>query len=196
MGIRLEGANPALAYELTPARADALTLGALTAIIVRRDDWLARIKPHLGRLLAASGALLAVIAALGGWFSRTNPVTQTAGYSALAAASALLILRVTIDTARGEGRLVTALSWPLLRRFGKHSYAIYILHLPLHVLVERYLITPRLAAMSQLSFLGVQLAYMVVGTFALLLLGIVIYRLIERPFLDLKRFFATRATPA
>jgi len=196
VGLRLAHANPALAYELTPARADALTLGALTAIIVRREDWLARITPHLGRLLAASGVLLAVVTVAGGWLGRTNPITQTAGYTALAVTSALLILQVTVDTARGKGRLVAALSSPLLRRFGKHSYAIYVLHLPLHILVERHFIAPRFGEMSQVGFLGVQLAYTVLGTFALLLLGIAIYHLVEQPFLDLKRFFATRSTPA
>lgn len=196
IGIRLEGANPELAYSLTPARADALTLGALAAIVVRHDDWLARITPHVGRLFAASLALLAVIAVLGKGLTRTNPITETAGDTALAIASALLILRLTVDTAKGKGRLVAALSSPLLRRFGKHSYAIYILHLPLHLLVERHLIAPRLSTMSQVTFVGVQLAYFVAGTFALLLLGIITYPIIEQPFLDLKRFFATRAPQA
>jgi peptidoglycan/LPS O-acetylase OafA/YrhL len=196
VGIRLGGANPELAYALTPSRADALTLGALAAIVVRHDDWRARITPHLGRLLAGSVALLVVTAALGGGLSRTNPITQTAGYTLLAVASALLILRVTIDTAQGPGWLVAALSSPLLRRFGKHSYAIYVVHLPLHILFVHAVIAPRLGAMSQGMFLGVQLAYMIVATFALLLLGIISYRILEQPFLDLKRFFPTRAPPA
>jgi peptidoglycan/LPS O-acetylase OafA/YrhL len=196
VGIRLAGLNPEIAYEITPARADALGLGALAAVVVRRHDWLARLTPHLGRLMAASFALLAVTTVTGGWLSRINPITQTVGYTLLAVASALLIVQVTVNTARGGGRLVTVLSSPLLRRFGKHSYAIYVLHLPFHLFVVHTLIAPRFSAMSQAGFLGVQLAYMVVATFVLLLLGMVLYRVVEQPFLDLKRFFATRATPA
>ena len=49
VGLRAAGANPELAYELTPARADALALGALAAIAARRSDWLTWLEPRLGR---------------------------------------------------------------------------------------------------------------------------------------------------
>ena len=135
--------------------------------------------------------MLAVIAALGGGLAQAF-VTQTAGYTALAIASALVILQVTLETARGGGRLAAALSSPLLRRYGKYSYAIYLLHHPLELLVTRTFVAPRLAAMSTATFLALQAAYFLGGGLGMLALGALSYRLVEKPFLDSETFFAPR----
>ncbi len=190
LGLLLRGASPELAYELTPARADALALGALGAVVLRRPAWEAWIAPRLGRALWATLGLLAVVALTGGGLARTNAVTQTAGYTVVALSSALLILLATVETARGEGRLARVLSSPILRLYGKYSYAIYVFHLPLHLLVTRTFFAPRLPALGLAGFLGLQAAYFVFGALGLLMLGAASYRLVERPFLEYKRFFA------
>jgi peptidoglycan/LPS O-acetylase OafA/YrhL len=190
--IRAAGLNPELAYELTPARADALALGALAALVVRRPAWLARVAPLLTDRSIAGSLLLAALSLAAGRVSRTSAITQTAGYTLVAVASALLVIRAALDGARGEGRLAAALSAPWLRRYGKYSYAIYVYHLPLHLIVVRTFVLPRLAGASEAVFLGVQLAYFVAGSLGLLLLGALSYRVVERPFLDLKPFFAAR----
>lgn len=195
LGLRLGGADSELAYELTPSRADALAFGALAAIVVRRADWVAWIEPRLGRLMAVTFGLLAAITLASGVLNRNHIVTQTIGYTVVAVASALVILRAILDTARGRGLLAAALSSRLLRRYGKHSYAIYIFHLPIHLFITKTWITPRLDALSQAGFVGLQMGYFVAGTLGLLVVGIASYRVIERPFLDLKRFFAARPRP-
>ena len=192
VGLLLAGESPDLAYELTPSRADALALGALAALAVRRPAWTRWIAPRLGRATAAALGLVAVIAALGGFLARTNAVTQTAGYTALAVLSALVILQATLETARGEGRLVALLSAPILRIYGKYSYAIYVFHLPLHLFVTRTFIAPRLPSLGPAGFLGLQAAYFVGGALGLFLVGAASYRVVERPFLDWKRFFVAR----
>jgi peptidoglycan/LPS O-acetylase OafA/YrhL len=193
VGLRLAGADPELCYELTPARADALTLGALGAVAVRREAWVAWIAPRLGRATAVTAGLLVVVGLAGGGLARSNAVTQTAGYTVLAVASALVILQVTIETARGRGRLARVLEAPLLRRFGKYSYAIYVFHHPLDLLITRTFFKPRLASLGPVAFLGLQAAYFAFGGLGLLLLGAASYRLVERPFLAWKRFFTARA---
>jgi peptidoglycan/LPS O-acetylase OafA/YrhL len=192
LGIRLHGASPDLAYELTPARADALALGALAALAIRRDDWIAWISPRLGRAIAGAAAALAVIALAGGFLARLNPLTQTVGYTALAVLSALVILRAALESARGEGRLAALLSAHVLRLYGKYSYAIYVVHLPLHLWFTRTFLAPRLATLGPGRFLALQAAYFAGGALSLLLIGAVSYRVVERPFLDYKRFFVAR----
>lgn len=191
-GLRLAGARVELCYELLPARADALALGALAAVVIRRDDFLTRIAPRLGRATVAALVLLGVVGLAGKGLARTNIVTQTAGYTAVAVASALIIVRATVETAQGQGRLAAALSSSLLRRYGKYSYAIYIVHLPLHLLVTKIFITPRLGGLGQAGFLGLQAAYFLLGSLALLGLGALSYRVLERPLLEQKRLFAAR----
>ncbi len=192
LGMRLAGAHPELVYELTPARADALALGALGAVVVRRRAWVAWLEPRLGRALGASLALLAAVALAGGLLARNSAVTQTAGYTVLAVVAALGIVLVTLQTARREGRLAAALASPILRRYGKYSYAIYVFHHPLDLFISRTFIAPRLASLGPPAFLLLQAAYFVVGAIGLLALGAASYRLVERPFLQGKRFFAAR----
>jgi peptidoglycan/LPS O-acetylase OafA/YrhL len=195
LGLRLGGASPDLVYELLPCRADALALGALAAIAVRRAGWLSVIEPRLGRLAAATFALLAAVAVASGGLVRTHVVTQTIGYTVVAVASAVVIVGATLATARGGGRFA-ALSSPILRSYGRYSYGIYVWHLPLHLFVTRKLIAPRLAGLSQPGFAGLQLGYLVAGALGLLAVGHLSYRVVEKPFLDRKRLFASRPASA
>ena len=195
-GVLAAGGAPEVVYECTLTRADALTLGALLAVVVRRPDWLARLTPRLGlcaRLVAA--ALLATALGSGG-LSRHNPLAEVAGETLVALISAILILYVTLETAQGSGKLASWLASPLLRRFGKHSYAIYLVHLPLHLLLVRRVLGPALAGAGLETYLLAQGAYLALGPFALLALGMFIYRVVEEPFLRLKRGVVTRHVAA
>ena len=82
------------------------------------------------------------------------------------------------------------LSVPLLRRFGKYSYAIYILH-PL----IRWLIQPSYVRYGRLvmgSSLPGFLVYLLVAIALCLLAGWLSWHGIEKHFLALKRFFPSR----
>jgi peptidoglycan/LPS O-acetylase OafA/YrhL len=191
-GLVLAGFNVEYAYELTLARMDALTIGALIAVIVRRRDLLAFVSPHLPRLAWLNLAIVTVVGLASGGFARTNHVTLTIGHSVLAIGSACLILVAIKDTAGGSGRVGTILSASPLRLFGKLSYTIYLIHLPIHTAICRLFLASAVREMSAGQYLCVQAVYFVAGTALLLGTAFVFHRVVERPVLKLKRHFVAR----
>lgn len=110
-------------YEFTPARMDALAVGALAAIASRSPGLLGRLRPILPWLTAAVGAFAVAM-----FFrcDRQPPDLGTAiEYTVRAVAYALLILSAF---AVPTGRLAAALSFPALRRLGTISYGLYLFH--------------------------------------------------------------------
>ena len=188
----LAGTNREIVYEFTFARMDALTIGALTAIVVRRQDLLIRVLAHLPRLKWLVTVAMSVVALISGGFSRVNGVTLTLGHSVLAVSSACLILIAVEDTVRGSGRAGSILARAPLRLFGKHSYAIYLFHLPLHIATYRLLFAAKVGEMGTVMYLCVQTAYFAVGGALLLGVALFFHRIVERPVLNLKRFFVAR----
>ena len=191
LGLRLSAANPEWCYELTLARLDALALGAGAAIVIRQKQLAAFVVPRLPALMKVSLGALGLVTLISGGLARRNIVTQTVGYTLVGLASTALITRVALGGARG-GATFAVFSSPLLRRFGRYSYGIYVWHFPLHLIVARTLILPRLAHASEVGFVVVQSAYFFVGTCVLFLVGYLSYNLLERRFLGLKHHFAAR----
>jgi len=187
IGVWTLGLSPEIAYQNTFARMDALALGAAGAILLRDPAAVARWAPGLRRALLVAGVAVAIAAFLG--LARTGPVTQIAGYSLLAISFALLIAVGVLEQAAGGGRISAALSARPLRLFGKYSYAIYIIHLPLHIFVSKVLLADVVAFRGEGRHLAIQLAYAIVMTGVLLALAMLSYHLFEKHFLKLKRFF-------
>jgi len=187
IGVWTLGLSPEIAYQNTFARMDALALGAAGAILLRDPAAVARWAPGLRRALLVAGVAVAIAAILG--LARTGPVTQIAGYSLLAISFALLIAVGVFEQAAGGGRISAALSARPLRLFGKYSYAIYIIHLPLHIFVSKVLLADVVAFRGEGRHLAIQLAYAIVMTGVLLALAMLSYHLFEKHFLKLKRFF-------
>jgi len=187
IGVWTLGLSPEIAYQNTFARMDALALGAAGAILLRDPAAVARWAPGLRRALLVAGVAVAIAAILG--LARTGPVTQIAGYSLLAISFALLIAVGVFEQAAGGGRISAALSARPLRLFGKYSYAIYIIHLPLHIFVSKVLLADVVAFRGEGRHLAIQLAYAIVMTGVLLALAMLSYHLFEKHFLKLKRYF-------
>jgi peptidoglycan/LPS O-acetylase OafA/YrhL len=173
------------AYVLTICRVDALALGALAAWALRVPSLAQRIDARRRALLVGSVALFVAGAVVTRGYPRPTPLTQTIGYSILAwSALAALVLGVLVQ-ARG-GRLASLLAPAALRSIGKYSYAMYIFH----VLVHHELGVPLLARFGQQDpSVGVMLLYFVAMAAVTYALAVTSYHLLEKRFLDLKRYF-------
>ena len=174
---------PSAAYVLMPARMDAFALGGVVAILVRRPRGLVYLK-RLGLPLAAC-ATASIIAM---YMVRGNMETADLSLGTLGYASAdwlsvsVLALALT--------RASAAFSNPVLRFFGRYSYAIYLFHYP--VMIPMAPLTTWLGARSPI--LGTRLPWMCLSMLAIggvaVALSLASWVLLERPFLRLKRRFS------
>ena len=171
-------------YVVTWFRLDGFVIGALLAIAQRRG-----IMPALDRLaptvVMAGVAGLITCAILGGhpwWWNRRM---QQFGYSLIAVtAGAMLVSAITRPADSVWPRILSA-GW--LRAFGKYSYCLYLIHVPVIRAVREYVFNPwEYEALA--PFTGQMLFYAVTTApaFALAWLS---WRLFEAPILRLKERF-------
>ena len=193
LGLRLVGLPEATAYMFTVARWDALAAGALVAVLVRESSgraWLERWRGTIGLTAGACTLLLA------GWlhgFHSDAVAVQVVGQSLVLCGSASLIAAAVADDSRAPIRLQAQLSRPWLRMLGKYSYAMYLFHFPISQLLAA-LFGEQVRGADTLWRLP-RLGVYVVMVFGLTLLAAMAsWRLIEKPFLDLKDRIAPRPT--
>lgn len=194
------GADPVALYTLTPCRLDGLALGALVAALVY-EGW----RPDRFAKWFAPFAALAYLVVLASEIARPIPEPGRAytyswfvcgpGFTLLSlAASGLLLLALSPAAAPRLSHVLRA-DW--LRSFGKYSYGIYLLHLPVRSLLRDALFGPAEAGGQPLiafpawggsQLFGQALFYpllIAVGW----LVGWLSWRVIEGPALRLKRYF-------
>jgi peptidoglycan/LPS O-acetylase OafA/YrhL len=175
------------AYMFTTCRIDALALGAGAALALRipeRANWLAARE----RLFVwMSVAMFVVGAAMSGAYQRLGTMNQAFGYTILAWCSAMVVVMAVLAQARG-----TLLAPAPLRSIGKYSYAMYILHVPIH----HELGVPLLARFAGPNLpTWVSVGYFVALAVASYVAALASYHLVEKWFLRLKRRFPV-ARPA
>ncbi|HEX3693875.1 MAG TPA: acyltransferase [Polyangia bacterium] len=176
VAMRAASVAPEVVYSFTLARADALAMGGLVALALRRAEWRAAIERRLPRATAWTLAALALASRI---FARKQLVTQTIGYSVLAWAGALLIAWVVLNSSRSAGGPATAvgrrlrrmLDFPALRAIGRVSYGMYLFHQPLHLFATRVLLAGRLNADGTTPRPLVAAAYLVTATAVLFALA-------------------------
>lgn len=179
------------AYVMTPARIDALAIGGMLAFLVRQNRFERYL--GLGMVFTLAGAFLFMVfivlleknfSRVSGGIANLNQTVAAIGFMGL----------IYCCLTRSEGRtasLVRAMfmfSW--LRNVGRYSYAIYLFHLPISLLLHQW-VSPRIWGSVETQ--GVLIGLMVF--FAdLALLFVVSYGmariswwLIEKPCLNLKR---------
>jgi peptidoglycan/LPS O-acetylase OafA/YrhL len=172
-------------YVLTWYRLDGLAVGALLAFAVRRGLF-----PSLDRwvplVIVAGVAGLVACTILGGHTWWWNRRMQQYGYSLIAMiGGAMLVSAVNRPAGSLWPRMLSA-GW--LRAFGKYSYALYLIHLPVMRTVREYVFDPMAYEgtapwSAQLLFYGAAAA----PAFALAWLS---WRWFEAPILRLKARFA------
>lgn len=130
--------------ELTFTRADTLLWGAIGAILAS-DEALrtAYLRPMYVAAVVAALTVL-VMALFNGFLRYDGPDTVTAGYSALGLVFGVFVVTCSLS----HGTLALLASAPVLRWFGKYSYAIYIVHpivvlaygatVPQHLMLSRF----------------------------------------------------------
>ncbi len=190
LALRQSSFGPEAAYVFTFARVDALALGALSAVALRDARARARIAK---RRTALRG--LALLVGLGTFVAtrgapRTGAATQMFGYTAFALVFAWFVLDAA--TALPREPLARVLAWRPLRSIGRYSYAMYIFHLPIHLLVGRWLLTRFAGGDLHPASLGIALAYEAFGLVVSYAAAAASYHLFEKRFLVWKARFRPR----
>jgi peptidoglycan/LPS O-acetylase OafA/YrhL len=179
--------GPSAVYVFTPVRLDGLMMGAVLAVAARAPGGLLRWRQLATRLLAAGAVGLVALAAWRGMEYR-DPVVAVVGYPLLAVThGALLVFSLT-----RPGGWAATLRSALLRRWGKYSYGLYLIHYPMLWALDdklgRVFDDPGLVlAGSRLPGVLLRGAVGVPLAFGLAWMS---YELYERRFLALKRYFA------
>ncbi len=188
LGLRLTDYYHTGGLVLTPGRIDTLAVGGWLAVMVREQrtrDLVGRIAP--AAFIAATVALLMLNLPDERIFGYDLEM-QTFGFPLLAVMSASLIVLTTSAMHRG-GRVRRSFESRLLGFFGKYSYGMYVLHLPLVVALERLgfgiSAFPRVAN----SDVPGAIAYSLIAITLTTLLAFASWHLYEKQFLKLKRFF-------
>lgn len=180
------------AYQFTVARWDALAVGALLALIMRRREWFAQLDAWTPRLALALTGYLVLDLLLAHNFAPVGPGIAALNQSVAALIFGLLIFAALRPGGAGISTLQTALSRPLLRRVGKYSYAIYVFHLPMiHVWGYLQPQLPWLATLPPVLQTLCDVGAVFIFSTALARLS---WQVLEQPCLRLKVLFATPKT--
>jgi peptidoglycan/LPS O-acetylase OafA/YrhL len=176
-------------YFLTPGRIDGLALGGAIALIARGSGGLARLRRMAPAVLAASAAVIAGAALHPSGFNPGGVYMVSVGYTALAFFfGAVLVLALD----GGGALLPRLLSAPVLRFFGRYSYGLYVVHVPLIALARLAGVAPDAFAGTRWELPGL-LGYMALMAAASILVALASWNLYEKPFLKLKSRFTYRA---
>ncbi|MCH8026473.1 MAG: acyltransferase [Chloroflexi bacterium] len=174
-------------YTLTPSRMDTLAIGAFIALAARSAGGLSTLRSYAPSIAAVSGAVVVLLGVLNDGFSPLDTWVLTMGFTAVALLfGAGLVLSIELAAASWPHRL---LSHPLVRWLGRYSYAAYLLHPPVALLLARkadvFGDTPELFG----STLPGELVFAIVAAAVTLGLAWLSWWLWESRFLKLKRHF-------
>ena len=102
---------------------------------------------------------------------------------------------VLVLAGTGKRRLARLCEHRVLRFFGRYSYALYIIHVPMTMVVSALFLDPDLAPPVLGWRLPAQIAYLLVGLAASTILAVASWHLFEKHFLKLKNRFEYRVGP-
>jgi peptidoglycan/LPS O-acetylase OafA/YrhL len=197
------GASPLAAYTLTPCRLDTLATGAAIAILARRPGGLAALARLARVVLPAS---LVAFVAIQTWIRLSQPAVssyeaitrqvlalnnaplmQTIGFTLLCAIYGALLVQILTAPASSLLTRVFEIGW--LRSFGQYSYAMYLFHFFVGILVVSVFTPGNHPGM----FVPAQIAYWLLAIGVTWLLARASWFLLEERVLRLKQYFPYRA---
>jgi len=202
-------------YVLTPGRLEGLALGALIALFLRGGQDNEAPGRRLAALVPFARVIAPVCLLLSVGFEATryledHPVhshtiwTAYAGYTVVAIGfAAVLVLALAAVPGTFWFRFWT---WKPLKSFGKYSYAIYLLHMPVRAVIRDLIYGPNFRGTrfgdALLTFpkiggselLG-QILFFIPAFAACWFAGWLSWHLFEKHFLKLKRFFPYHRKP-
>lgn len=172
-------------YVLPWYRADALATGGLIAWLMQYDRLspLAKAAPQVA--VIALGCLVVVAASDGDtwWWGASM---HRIGYSLIALTAAAMLIAGVMQPA--DRRWPRLLSTGVLRAFGKYSYCLYLIHLPVMRTMRAFVLGPENFAALGSPWIG-QLVFYAIATLPAFALAWLSWRAIEAPLLRLKRYF-------
>ncbi len=180
-------ASPGLAFTLTPARMDALAVGAFIALSARSAGDFSSLLRWAPLAAVVSGFALVLLGVFQGGFTVLDPWVRTVGlYWVAILFGAVLVLAIGLSPgSRAHGVLAN----PTLRWLGRYSYATYLFHAPIATLLARNADfishTPSLFGTALLA----EAVFAVVAGSISLAVAWLSWRVWESQFLKLKRYF-------
>jgi len=192
IGLALGGVSELAISVLTPCRVDTLCAGGLLAALVRREAGPEPIVRRSGRAALALGAALVALSLWGKITTFGVIVThqvESTVYAFFFGALCLMSLQPR------SSLVARAFQARIPRFFGKYSYGLYVYH----GILTRYLLDiraeDRLEAMLGDRSLAIA-AKTTLGVGVSVLVAVLSYQLLEKRFLELKRFFEARKAAA
>ena len=170
-------------YVLLPSQMDSLAIGSLIALAVTDEVNRARLARFAPWVMGLSGAAIILIAIKAGSFYKVDALTEMVSYSLYPLLFGGALVLAVVWPASGWAAFLRI---PLMRTFGRYSYAIYLLHLPillgLNMIGLQWMGQRDTWLVPQLAYTGILLA-------ASLFAGWLSWCLLEQPAQRLKRRF-------
>jgi peptidoglycan/LPS O-acetylase OafA/YrhL len=175
------------AYVITPCRFDAIGLGAFLASAMRGSESRWEAIEKFSRWLALFGTPVLLGLYGSGIWSYDRPATMIYGYTPIALVCAAW-LRLALAP-HGRPLVAAILRNNGLQFFGKYSYSIYLMHLPLRAAIRDTVFSAAGTHAALGSGLLYQFAFYAVATAAVVPLALLSWKVFESPLLSFKRFF-------
>ncbi|HUQ18716.1 MAG TPA: acyltransferase [Gemmatimonadaceae bacterium] len=191
MWIHWAGWDPGIGYRVTPARFDTLAVGAMLAVLVRDPEWWPRLRAYIRFVIPASILGVTALSIPTRSMAQSGVEMQSVGYPLLAFLSVGLIV-IAIDPLRRQTRASRFFQTAPMRVLGKYSYALYVFHLPLALVLERLGLSVQTFPRAAGSEIPGAVAFMLIAMAITLLISLLSWNLYEKHFLKLKRFFPRR----